>query len=304
MTDHAHDHRQDREAVRAGLAGALADATSALEHILLSARLAALGDESALTAWPSAIPERFGSDAAGGLVDAIRAGSLELIPAVRHGAGLELVEALRRAQAFRFLLDADRSAGSLLEPVHGAIEAMLLECSGLPLDDDAAFELSECAELAHARKDWLIPILKDPVGLTTVIAVAEANRSLGPVTVKQVCAVEQLKPELAFDGGRPSPRMIERFSARRGIMVFDDESTAEVRATLEPDWRVSIQFSGEPEQLKRIDKVRLGTQLADPTDEDRDFWRASLAQLGVDTQTLLVNQPIMVLMRNGERFSL
>ncbi len=137
-----------------------------------------------------------------------------------------------------------------------------------------------------------------------MVALVAAVEAQGPVTVKQVCAVEQLEPELAFDGGRPSPRMIERFSARRGIMVFDDESTAEVRATLEPDWRVSIQFSGEPDQLKRIDKVRLGTRMAEPTDEDRDFWRASLALLGVDTQTLLVNQPIMVLMANGERFSL
>jgi len=304
MTDSEQHQSPIREAVLVALRDALQSAASPLEHILAAARLDACGDATAIAGWPKVVPERFGPEATADLVDSIRTACLELVPGLRHGRSTDLAKALLRAQSFNALLHADRSAGALLAPAHHWIEAMLLECHELPLDDDAADELSCSHELAHNDQDRLIPLLVAPVGLTGMIALGAAVEASEPIAVKQVRPVEQLEPELAFDGGRPSPRMIERFSARRGIMVFDDETTAEVRAILEPDWQVSIQFDGEPERLQAIDKVRLGTRMADPTDESRDFWRTSLAQLGVDTQSLLVNQPIMVRMRNGERFTL
>lgn len=304
MTDFDPETTELRDACLRSLHTEHADSGDPLERLLLAARLAALGDEAVFGDWPSDLRSRFGEAASGDLVAKIRDACLALIPRLRSGSGSELASALRTAQSLQSLLEADRAHGGLLEPAHAIIEAMGLDCDGLPLDDEAAAELAECPELRSQRTAWLIPLLAAPVGATASAALAHARRALGPVPVRQVRAVEALEAELVFDGGRPSQRMIERFAARRGTMVFEDETTAEVRAILEPDWQVKIQFAGDPERLQRIDRVRLGTRAAEPLDEDRDFWRASLAELGVNAQTLLVNQPIMVQMRDGVRFSL
>ena len=75
----------------------------------------------------------------------------------------------------------------------------------------------------------------------------------------------------------------------------------------ESDWRISVQFGGAGDAGAvgpNVDLVRLGAREAEPLDEGRDFWTLSLARLGVDAQTRLVNQPIMILMSDGQRFSL
>ena len=98
--------------------------------------------------------------------------------------------------------------------------------------------------------------------------------------------------------------MIERFAQRRGVVHLDDGTSAEVRAVLEEDWQVTIQFDADQSWCERIDRVRLGARAAEPLDDGGDYWKTSLAELGLDAQTRLVNQPIMVLMATGERFSL
>ena len=98
--------------------------------------------------------------------------------------------------------------------------------------------------------------------------------------------------------------MIERFAERRGVVHLDDGTNAQVRAVLEEDWQVTVQFDADESWCGRIDRVRLGARAVEPIDAAADSWATSLADLGLDAQTRLVNQPIMVLMVTGERFSL
>ena len=87
-------------------------------------------------------------------------------------------------------------------------------------------------------------------------------------------------------------------------ILCGDGSKAVVRAILEADWRISVEFDAEVDWCGRIDGVRLGALSAAALDEDRDTWVASLCDYGLDTQTKLVGQPIMVRLSTGERFSM
>ncbi len=308
MTERHSDSERSLDELRLSIEDELQGADTALDHVLCTARLAAIGEPDAYRAWPGALGDR-----AAELPEGIDAACLDLVVRLRRAEGEELVRALLDAQAFHVLRLVDRDMGGLLEPSHAVIEAMLLDCDGLPLDDEAAGELHGLLELELTPDAFLLPILAAPVGLTTCMAIAEARLAVGIPPVEHIGQVarfdkaDQLEPELAFDGGRPSARMIERFARRRGEMRFDDGTTAEVRAVLEEDWQVTVKFriaESDEAWCRRIDLVRIGARLARPIDDLRDFWTTSLANLGVDAQTRLMNQPILVKMSNGQRFSI
>jgi hypothetical protein len=296
---------KQRTELRASIADELACAETPLAHVLCAARLATLGDDAPYRAWPGAL-----AGTTADLPDRIKGACLDLVVRLRASTGDQLVRALLDAQAFNSLLVVDREMGSLLGPAHGVIESMLLECDGRTLDDDAAAELDGLLELVLTPDTCLIPILIAPVGLTACMVLAEDTKSAGLSPVNRIGPVDQhaaepeLEAELVFDGGRPSERMIDRFARRRGVMQFDDGTQTEVRAVLEEDWRVTVQFSGDDTWCRRIDLVRLGARMARPLDDLKDFWTTSLANLGIDAQTRLVNQPIMIRLSNGQRFSI
>jgi hypothetical protein len=292
------------EALRASVREELEQCGGALEHVLCAARLAVLGDDQAYRDWPRAV----GSVQAGALAGSIDSACTTLILDLRGSDGtvgdLGLV---LEAQAFDSLAQVDQRLGGLLQPTYRLIEAVVLEVSGLLPDDELAEALAEHPELQLIDEEHRLPSLVAPVGLTARSALARSGLEIGSIPVKKVCHIEQLEPELAFDGGRPSERMIDRFASRRGVMSFDDGTMTEVRAVLEEDWRVSVQFDGAGDAGAvgpGVDLVRLGACQAEPLDDHRDFWTLSLARFGVDAQTRLVNQPIMILMSDGQRFSL
>ena len=141
------------------------------------------------------------------------------------------------------------------------------------------------------------------LGETQLLAVAsDAALAAPPVTV--INPVPRFARELVFDGGRPSPRMIENFQNRQGRILCADGTHAGVRAILEPDWRISVEFDADELWCDRIDSVRIGVLTASTLDEDRDTWIASLGPFGLDTQTRLVGQPIVIALASGERFSI
>ena len=291
-------------ALRASIHEELEGSDGPLEHVLCTARLAALGDDQPYRDWPRVI----GGEQAEALVHSIETACAALIIGLRQAEGTSAdLDLLLEAQAFDSLLQVDRRQGGLLEPIHQKIEALVLEASELLPNDELAEALAEHPELQLIDAEARIPTLSAPIGLTARSALARAGLELGSIPVKQVCRIEQLEPELAFDDGRPSERMIDRFASRRGVMSFDDGTMTEVRAVLESDWRISVQFGGAGDAGAvgpNVDLVRLGAREAEPLDEGRDFWTLSLARLGVDAQTRLVNQPIMILMSDGQRFSL
>ena len=308
MSEHHSDSERSLDELRLSIEDELQGADTALDHVLCAARLAAIGEPDAYLAWPGALGDR-----AADLSDELSTACLDLVVRLRRAEGEELVRALLEAQAFHTLRIVDRDMGGLLEPAHSVIESMLLECDGLPLDDEAAGALHGLLELELTPDAFLLPILVAPVGLTACLAISEARIAAGLRPVEHIGRAahfdpaEQLEPELTFDGGRPSARMIERFARRRGEMRFDDGTTAEVRAVLEEDWQVTVKFriaDADEAWCRRIDLVRIGARLARPIDDLRDFWTTSLANLGVDAQTRLMNQPILIKMSNGQRFSI
>ncbi len=300
MTDFNEEQEQARSQVCAALRVRLEQRSDPLAHVLLAARLASLGEVEGYRNWPRVLAA---SDAAS-LPGAIATACAELVGRIRIAEGEALADALLEAQAFACLLAVDREHGGLLQGAYGAIEGVDIECRHLPLDNEAAWRLGEEPELALLEPEHLLTVLVAPIGLSASAALAMARLALGSIPLKPVCRVPVLESELVFDMGRPSDRMIERFAERRGVVHLDDGTNAQVRAVLEEDWQVTVQFDAEESWCERIDRVRLGARAAEPLDLRADSWTTSLADLGLDAQTRLVNQPIMVLMATGERFSL
>lgn len=300
MTDFTEDRDHGREQARTEARARLAETSDPLAHVLLAARLASLGDAQPYLDWPRSLE----AARAATLPDAVGTACTELIMRLPQARGEQLADLLLDAQAFACLLAVDREHGDLLRSSHESIEGIRLECERLPLDDEAAWRLAEDPGIPLLETAHVLPVLIAPVGLTGSTALAAARIALGPIPIKSVCRIPALEAELVFDMGRPSERMIERFAQRRGVVHLDDGTSAEVRAVLEEDWQVTVQFDADQSWCERIDRVRLGARAAEPLDARGDSWTTSLTDLGLDVQTRLVNQPIMVLMATGERFSL
>jgi hypothetical protein len=296
---HSKGH-ENMASAREHARGRLSEAALPGEHLLAAAWLASLGEVEPYRTWPSTLS----AEEAATLPGWIASECEKLVLRLRQGIGDELAEALMRAQAFACLLHADREHGALLAAEYDGIAGVLLECARLPLDDAAACELAVHSDVQCLQQEHLIPIVAHPVGLTACASLADAAALDETNGVTPVCRVPVFEQELVFDSGRPSERMMERYAQRRGALHCLDGSKSNVRAILEEDWRVSVQFDAGASWCARIDRVRVGTRVAESVDDKRDFWTASLAQLGLDAQTRLVNQPILVTLATGERFSL
>lgn len=291
-----------RQSAIAALEGRLHEAPTALEVVFASAGLFAWGEPSAFRSWPGSIPATESTE----LPSSIEAWSGLLLPGLRSDHGARLVRSVIEAQDACWLLHADLECGSLLREAHESLEGVLHECRTLLLDDEAAALLEEYRDAS--AMDLLQPglalsVIRHPLGETQREALAlDPALEVPPVTA--ICPVPSLARELVFDGGRPSPRMIDNFQKRQGRILCADGSQAGIRALLESDWRVSVEFDAEQGWCDRIDSVRIGVLSASSLDGDRDTWVVSLDPFGLDTQTRLVGQPIVVALAGGERFSL
>ena len=294
------DMETDAGSARDRARSRLGNSTVPGERVLAAAWLASLGEVEPYRSWPS----RLSSEEAATLPEWIAAECGQLILRLREERGVGLCEALLRAQAFVCLMHVDQEHGELLAAVYESIAGVLLECARLPLDDTAAAELEDMDEVQYLQSEHVIPLVAYPIGLTGCTVLAEAAVHDPANEVQPVCPIPVFERELVFDSGRPSERMMKRFAERRGELRCRDGSRSEVRAVLEEDWRVSVQFKADAAWCERIDRVRIGTRMAISMDDQRDFWTASLARLGLDAQTRLVNQPILVTLVTGERFSL
>mgnify|MGYP001206891243 CR=1 FL=1 len=305
MTHDRHAHAPEEnpaeviEAIRAQL-----DASTEIERILaLSARLAAFGIEEPYRDWPGSISTELAVD----LPSRLKALCQHVLEQLNETHGEKLGRAVVASQDLHCLHAIDRRHGGLLAPVHPAFEGVSHVCSRALLDDEAACWIED---FCHRNRcdlmapDAVLPIMLHAVGDSGRNALVSSLSSSRSIPVVEVMPVPVFEGELVFDGGRPSQRMMRRFAERCGLIRCLDGSECEVRAALEDDWRISIEFNGRESWCQRIDRVRLGSRTALPDDERRDFWSTSLQSLGLDTQTRLVGQPILVALTNGERFSL
>lgn len=273
------------------------------QTLFLSARLAAFGIDKPYRDWPGSISQ----DQAQALPGLLRAHCLRVVRELNQTQGEGLFSALVEAQDLHCLHVIDLRHGALLASVHSEFEALRHVCSGLPIDDEAACMIEETSMGRRCDlmdPECVLPLMLHPMGDSAVLAVAHEVASRQMIPVVEVTPLPVFEGELVFDGGRPSQRMIRRFAERCGLITCRDGSACDVRAVLEEDWRVSIEFNGPEAWCRRIDRVRLGSRTAVPDDEHRDFWSTSLQTLGLDAQTRLVGQPILVALTNGERFSL
>ncbi|MEE2681134.1 MAG: hypothetical protein VX641_02055 [Planctomycetota bacterium] len=270
--------------------------------LIASAGLCAWGEVEPYRSWPS----RIGPDEASQLPTALRSSCHALIGRLRSTRGASLAEALLDCQGLLTVLQADRAHGSLLEEIHGDLEGVVHECRTLLLDDEAAVILLETVRghrLDLLPPEWVLGIVRHPLGETQRLELARVA-SFVAEPVRTICPLPLFEGELVFDGGRPSPRMMDTFQRRQGQILCGDGSSAVVRAVLESDWRVTIEFDADRAWCSRIDGIRLGALPAESLDDHRDAWTASLAPYGLDTQTKMIGQPIVVSLSTGERFSM
>ena len=280
----------------------LASASGPMPVLIASAWLRAWGEEEPYRAWPT----RIDPDAASGLPSSIRSTCHELIGRLRSSRGPALAAALIECQDLLVLLRSDQAHGGLLEEVHEHLEGVVHECRAVLLDDEASALLDESARALHLdllAPEWVLGIVRHPIGETQRLELARVA-SLADQPVRPICPLPVFEGELVFDGGRPSPRMMDAFQKRRGQILCGDGSNAVVRAVLESDWRVTVEFDADQAWCERIDGIRLGALPAESLDEHRDAWAASLAPYGLDTQTKMISQPIVVTLSTGERFSM
>ena len=276
--------------------------TVPLEQLLVSAQLCAWEDVEPFRSWPSTIDQ----PAAAELPQALRSICFQLIGRLRSERGEKLAEALSDSQNINTLLQADREHGSLLQEVHDDLEGVIHECSSLLLDDEASIcitELVQSLKLDLLPTKWVLGIVRHPLGETQRLELARVA-TLSDQPVRPICAVPVFEGELVFDGGRPSLRMMDSFQNRQGLILCSDGTKVGVRAVLEADWRVSVEFDADQQWCDRIDGIRLGALPTQSLDEQRDTWVASLATYGLDTQTKMVGQPILISLSTGERFSM
>jgi hypothetical protein len=278
-------------------------ATDAERILILSARLAAFGIERPFREWPSLVDREKALE----LPSLLEARCHRCLLELDDSRGEALGRAFENAQDIHCLHVMDRRHGALLAAAHPVFDGLSHVCSRLLLDDEAAAWVEE---RSHERRcdlmdpEAVLPAMLHPIGDSARTALASEIASRDFIPVVEVTPLPVFEGELVFDGGRPSARMIRRFAERCGLIRCQDGSECEVRAVLEEDWRISIQFNGQETWCRRIDRVRLGSRTALPDDERRDFWVTSLQSLGLDAQTRLVGQPILVALTNGERFSL
>lgn len=281
-----------------------------LDQLLELARRASLdgADPTEFANWPFTI----GRDMLQSIGPAIGYAIETTMRSFRDDSGAQLADAVMRVQALACFLRMDKEQGALLGAWHERLAAMIRECSDIVVDDVAAELIAEAREqIAYASSDQL-PVVTCPIGRTRLAAVAadlkwQADNEYLTDTIRQVHRLQHFEPEMAFDGGRPSERLMAKFAERLGQLELDNQSNVQVQATLEEDWRVSVQFQATESDsvfYERIDRVRIGARAVEPVDEEHDLWVTSLAQLDLDAQTRLVNQPIVIELRTGERFAL
>ena len=277
-----------------GGSGATGDSPEAhdfVDWLLRAARLAACGDDEPFRTWPE-IATTLGIDVTRAVADAAATG----ITVLDESAGIPLGEAVCDAEDASCLMMIEPSRTGLLDACMSRLGLWTSAAGEVPLDD-LAFEVVE-----HRRSAWPVPV---PARLPIVAApLHEVDlliaASAATPAVRLAPIFEAVEEMAQFDGGRPSPRMIERFEARRGRGVTPGGLSLEVRGTLDEWWGVFVRIEGAA--VSTIRHVRLGTMPLQRNSESPEVWEVALGGMPLETILRLLNGDIAIRTADGGRF--
>lgn len=259
--------------------------------LLRAARLAACGDREPFRMWP-----RLATGLGINVEDAVAEAAATGIAVLDESSGIPLGEAVCDAEDASCLLAMEGETTGLLQASAPRLGLWASAAEEIPLDD-LAFETVE-----HRRVTWPVPsparlaIVATPLHeLDFLITARTATR---PV---RLAPIFDAAPELAhFDGGKPSPRMLDRFNARRGRGVTPSGLELEVRAVLDEWWGVFVRIEGSA--VKAIRHVRLGTLVLREVADQPGLWTAAIDRMPLEAILRILNGDIAVRTDDGGRF--
>jgi hypothetical protein len=259
--------------------------------LLRAARLAACGDTVPFLAWPG-LATKLGIR----VTDAIAEVAVTGIALLDESSGIPLGEAIADAEDASCLLMVEGELTGLLQDTTAWLQLWVGAAEEIPLDD-LAFELVE-----QRRIGWPVPraarlaIVATPLHEIDFLVAARASR---PAT--RLAPVFDSAPELAhFDGGKPSPRMLDRFNARGGRGVTPSGLDLEVRAVLDEWWGVFVRIEGTA--IAAIRHVRLGTLPLEEVADQPGLWTAVIDRMPLEAILRILNGDIAVRTDDGGRF--
>lgn len=259
--------------------------------LLRAARLAACGDTAPFQTWPR-LATRLGVHVADVVAEAAAAG----VAVLDESSGIPLGEGICDAEDASCLLAVEGELTGLLQDSMPWLRLWVSAAEEIPLDD-LAFEIVE-----HRRIAWPVPaaarlaIVATPLHELDLLLAARME-----MPAIRLSPVFDSAPELAhFDGGRPSPRMLDRFNARHGRGVTPSGLDLEVRAVLDEWWGVFVRIEGSA--VKAIRHVRLGTLPMKEVADQPGLWTAAINQMPLEAILRILNGDIAVRTDDGGRF--
>ena len=267
------------------------EAGDLVSWILRAARLAAIGDETKLAAWPK-LASTLGID----VVDAMTKSAIASIKTLEESGGHALGEAIGDAEDASCLRSVEPRITGLLEPIFPLLDLWIETAEECPLDDDAL-------DLVHARREtWELGGAERLAVVETPLHEIDLHIAAGlHGGVQRLAPVFELAEDLAlFADGKPSSRMLDQFNARGGQGVTPGGLDIIVEPTLDEWWYVFVRIKGAAAKVVR--QVRLGTLLLERLDDDAALWTVSLKDLPLDPLTRLVGSDIAIKTTDGGRF--
>jgi hypothetical protein len=218
------------------------------------------------------------------------------ITVLDESSGIPLGEAIADAEDALCLLTVEGEFTGLLQGTTAWLRLWVDAAEEIPLDD-LAFEIVE-----QRRFGWPVPgasrlaIVATPLHEIDFLVAAKASRP-----AIRLAPVFDSAPELAhFDGGKPSPRMLDRFNARGGRGVTPSGLDLEVRAVLDEWWGVFVRIEGTA--VAAIRHVRLGTLPLEEVADQPGLWTAVIDRMPLEAILRILNGDIAVRTDDGGRF--
>ena len=259
--------------------------------LLRAARLAACGDPVPFQTWPR-LATKLGIQVADAIAETAAAG----IAVLDESSGIPLGEGIGDAEDASCLMAVEGELTGLLQNSTAWMRLWTMAAEEIPLDD-LAFEIVE-----HRRLTWPIPsaarlaIVATPLHEIDFLTAARVT-----TPAVRLAPVFDSAPELAhFDGGKPSPRMLDRFNSRRGRGITPSGLDLEVRAVLDEWWGVFVRIEGTA--VKATRHVRLGTLALKEVADQPGLWTAAIDRMPLEAILRILNGDIAVRTDDGGRF--
>ena len=297
MDEHAL-HRTSPEALRAWLdENPPQDADALGTYLLRAARLAAGGDADCLLRWPK-LAATAGLDAIAALRSCAMTGQAILDGAVEG----DLAAAIIDAEDANCLRRLEPKHTDLLSSVSNIMACWSDAAEHAVPGPDVVEELTQYAEAWPLPADCRLGIVGEPIAVDELEFLAGLPKS-APIHIGDdvASAVEDEEPVL-LDSGKPTRRLMERFSARRGTYGGDVFGRFSVKGELDEWWGVRLLLDGPASA--HVQSVRLGTMALERDPQDPELWSVRLHPLSLANRLRMVAMEFCIRMNDGTRLIL